>query len=121
MSSILEKCGDIDDAIRQLTSLKLTAERKAAAAEAATTVTDDAGERPNFPVHLTSRERTRPAGARRAGAVPRVSLARPRPRRRRAQFTGFKPPARFRRARSSEISARLDSPPLTSPPSLPRL
>ena len=56
MSSILEKCGDIDDAIRQLTSLKLTAERKAAAAEAATTVTDDAGERPNFPVHLTPRE-----------------------------------------------------------------
>ena len=44
VSSILEKCGDIDDAIRQLTSLKLTAERKAAAAEAATTVTDDAGD-----------------------------------------------------------------------------
>ena len=68
MSSILEKCGDIDDAIRQLTSLKLTAERKAAAAEAATTVTDDAGERPNFPAHLTPRERPCPAGARRAGA-----------------------------------------------------
>lgn len=55
MSSILEKCGDIDDAIRQLTSLKLTAERKAAADEAATTVADDAGERPNFPAHLTPR------------------------------------------------------------------
>ena len=79
MSSILEKCGDIDDAIRQLTSLKLTAERKAAAAEAATTVTDDAGERPNFPVHLTPRERTRPAGARRAGAPPTASHSRAPP------------------------------------------
>jgi hypothetical protein len=79
VSSILEKCGDIDDAIRQLTSLKLTAERKAAAAEAATTVTDDAGERPNFPVHLTPRERTRPAGARRAGAPPTASHSRAPP------------------------------------------
>jgi len=43
VSSILEKCGDIDDAIRQLTSLKLTAERKAARDDVAT-ATNDAGE-----------------------------------------------------------------------------
>ena len=48
VSSILEKCGDIDDAIRQLTSLKLTAERKAARDDVAT-ATNDAGTRPFLP------------------------------------------------------------------------
>ena len=116
MSSILEKCGDIDDAIRQLTSLKLTAERKAAAAEAATTVTDDAGERPNFPVHLTPRERTRPAGARLTRAPPSASHSRAPVRvvGRNSRVSNQHPPPGFV-AQIRDLRRRLTS---RSPPSL---
>ena len=77
MSSILEKCGDIDDAIRQLTSLKLTAERKAARDDVAT-ATNDAGTRPFLP-SLNSPRVHAPGVPARTHARPPSRAARARP------------------------------------------
>ena len=80
VSSILEKCGDIDDAIRQLTSLKLTAERKAARDDVAT-ATNDAGTRPFLPSVNSPRVHATGVPARTHAQPPsRAADARPSPR-----------------------------------------
>ena len=80
VSSILEKCGDIDDAIRQLTSLKLTAERKAARDDVAT-ATNDAGTRPFLPSVNSLRVHATGVPARTHARPPsRAADARPSPR-----------------------------------------